>query len=125
MEENRKNTDSVLKWFIDNPNKKDSSFIQLDIKQFYPSINKEILTNAIKLAKLYTTIDYKDLRLIMQCGKSLLFTSDNETWIKKSTESGFDVTMCSFDGAEVYGLAGIYFQSNLENIVPWTSFGLY
>ena len=27
-----KNTDSVLKWFIDISNKKDCSFIQLDIK---------------------------------------------------------------------------------------------
>ena len=33
-----KNTKSVLKWFIDIPNKKDFSFIQLDIKEFtHPS----------------------------------------------------------------------------------------
>ena len=38
----RKNTDSVLKWFIDISNKKDCSFIQLDIKEFYPSINEDI-----------------------------------------------------------------------------------
>ena len=39
-----KNTNSVLKWFIDISNKKDCSFIQLDIKEFYPSINEDILT---------------------------------------------------------------------------------
>ena len=81
-----KNTNSVLKWFIDISNKKDCSFIQLDIKEFYRSINEEILTNAIQFAKLHTTIDDKDLRLIMHYRKSLLFFG-NETWKKKSTES--------------------------------------
>ena len=74
-----KNTDSVLKWFINISNKKDSAFIQRDIKEFYPSINEDILTNAIQLPKLHTTIDDKDLRLIMHCRKSLLFFG-NETW---------------------------------------------
>ena len=47
-----KNTDSVLKWFIDISKKKGSSFIQLDIKEFYPSINKDVLTNVIQFANL-------------------------------------------------------------------------
>ena len=119
-----KNTDSVLKLFIDISNKNDCSFIQLDIKEFYPSINEDILTNAIQFAKLHTTIDDKDLHLIMHCRKSLLFFG-NETWKKKSTESCFDVTMGSFDGAEICELVGLYIQSNLENILPKTNFGLY
>ena len=119
-----KNTNSVLKWFIDISNKKDCSFIQLDIKEFYPSTNEDILTNAIQFAKLHTTIDDKDLRLIMHCRKSLPFFG-NETWKKKSTESCFDVTMGSFDGAEICELVGLYIQSNLENILPKTNFGLY
>ena len=119
-----KNTNSVLKWFIDISNKKDCSFIQLDIKEFYPSTNEDILTNAIQFAKLHTTIDDKDLRLIMHYRKSLLFFG-NETWKKKSTESCFDVTMGSFDGAEICELVGLYIQSNLENILPKTNFGLY
>ena len=119
-----KNTNSVLKWFIDISNKKDCSFIQLDIKEFYPSINKDTLTNAIQLAKLHTTIDDKDLRLIMHYRKSLL-SFGNETWKKKSTESCFDVTMGSFDGAEICELVGLYIQSNLEDILPKTNFELY
>ena len=102
-----KNTNSVLKWFIDISNKKDSSFSQLDIKEFYPSIREDILTNAIQFAKLHTTTDDKYLCLIMHCRKSLLFFG-NDTWKKKSTESCFDVTMGSFDGAEICELAGIY-----------------
>ena len=60
----------------------------------------------------------------MHCRKSLLFFG-NETWKKKSTESCFDVTMGSFDGAEICELVGLYIQSNLENILPKTNFGLY
>ena len=113
-----------MKWFIDIFNKKDCSFIQLDIKEFYPSTNEDILTNTIRFAKLHTTIDDKDLRLIMHCRKSLLFFG-NETWKKKSTESCFDVTRGSFDGAEICELVRLYIQSNLENILPKTNFGLY
>ena len=97
--------------------------IQLDIKEFHPSFNEDILTNAIQFAKLHK-IDDKDLYLIMHCGKSLLFFG-SETWKKKSTESCFDVTMGSFDGAEICELVGLYIQSNLENILPKTNFGLY
>ena len=60
----------------------------------------------------------------MHCRKSLLFFS-NETWKNKSTESCFDVTMDSFDGAEICEIVGFYIQSNLENILPKTNFGLY
>ena len=54
------------------PKKKDSSLIQLDIKEFYPSSNEDILTNAIQFAKLQKSIDEKNLRLIMNWKKSLL-----------------------------------------------------
>ena len=86
------------------------------------------MTIAVQFAKLYTTTDDKDIRLIMHCKKSLLcfgFGFGNEIWKKKSTESCFDVTMGSFDGAEMCELVGLYIQSNLENILPKTNFGLY
>ena len=100
-----KNIDSVLKWFIDISNEKDYSFIQLDIKEFYPSINEDILKNSNQFAKLHTTIDDKDSCFIMHCKKFLLFW--NETWKKKLTESCFDVTMGSFDSAEICELVGL------------------
>ena len=102
----------------------DSSFIQVGIKEFYPPINEDILKNTIQLSKLYTTIDYKSLRLIMHCRKSLRFFG-NKGRRKKSEESCLDVTMCSFDGAEICELAGLYIQPNLENILSKTNFGLY
>ena len=60
----------------------------------------------------------------MHYRKSLLFFS-NKTWKKKSTESYFDISISSFDGAEICELAGLYIQSNLENILPKTNFGFY
>ena len=44
---------------------------------------------------------------------------------KNSTENCFDVTMGSFDDAEICKLVGLYIQSNLENILPKTNFALY
>ena len=85
---------------------------------------KDILTNPIQFAKLYTTTDDKDLHLIMNCRKSLLFFV-NETWKKKPTESYFDVTMSTFDGAEICELVGLYIQSNVKNRLSKTYFGLY
>ena len=65
-----KNTDSVLKWFINKDPQKDSFIVHngllilILVKKFYSSINKDILTNPIQnFAKLYTTIDDKSLRL--------------------------------------------------------------
>ena len=60
----------------------------------------------------------------MHYRKSLLFFS-NKTWKKKSTESYFDISISSFDGAEICEVAGLYIQSNLENILPKTNFGFY
>ena len=107
-----KNTNSVLKWFIDIPNKNDSSFIQL-----VP--NQDTLTNAIQFA-LHTPTDEKDLRLIILCRKSLLCCG-NETCKTKSTESWFEITMDSFDGAKICELVGLFIQSNLEDILPKTN----
>ena len=78
------NTNSVLKRFTDVSSKKDSTFIQLDIKEFYSSVNEEIVVIAIQFAKLHTTIDNKDLHLIIHCENSLPFFG-NEIWKKKST----------------------------------------
>ena len=76
------------------------------------------------LCKTAHSIDDKDLRLIMHCRKSLPFF-DNKNWKKNSTETCFDVTMGSIDGAEICEFVGLYIQWNLENILPKTNFGLY
>ena len=72
-----------------------------NIDGFYPSITESLLSKAISFAKNHTTISDKDMGIIIHCRKSLLF--DNETaWTKKNHSDMFDVTMGSFDGAEVF-----------------------
>ena len=120
----RRNTDAVLKWFNNITDKSNCSFIQFDIKEFYPSITENILHQTFKFAKQHTNIDKNDLCIINHYRKSLLF-SDNKIWKKKTTQSCFDVTMGSFDGAEICELVGLYIQSKLEKILPKSNFGLY
>ena len=119
-----RNSESVIKWFYSIENKSQCKFIQLDIAEFYPSISEEILDNAILFAQQYIHIPEKDLRIIKHCRKSLLY-NNNEPWKKKNTESCFDVTMGSFDGAEICELVGIHILSLLSNKLDKQSTGLY
>ena len=45
------NTDDAIRWFRNIPNKSECKFIQLDIKEFYPSITEKSLNNAITFVK--------------------------------------------------------------------------
>ena len=50
---------------------------------------------------------------------------ENEAWKKKDTNTTFDVTIGSYDGAEVCELIGIYIQSLLTNILSKDNMSLY
>ena len=106
----RKNTDNVINWFKNSTYKKHCKFIQLDIKEFYPSITEETLNKALDFAENYTKLWKEDTRLIYHCRKPMLIFND-KAWKKKDTDSSFDVTMDSLDGAELCELIGIYIQS--------------
>ena len=54
----------------------------------------------------YTFISNDTLQAILHSRKLLLFT-DHQTWVKKSDDPEFDVTMGSYDGAELCELVGI------------------
>ena len=97
---------------------------QLDIKEFYPSITEKSLNNTIIFAENYIPISKEDIRIIKHCRKSLLFYG-NEAWKEKDADTTFDVTMGSYDGAELCELIGIYIQSFLTNIVSKDNMGLY
>ena len=119
-----KNTDDVICWFRNIPSKSECKFIQLDIKEFYPSITEKLLNNAITFAKDYIWISKEDIRIIKHCRKSLLFYR-KEAWKKKDTDTTFNVTMGSYDGAELCEIIGIYIQSLLINILSNDNMGLY
>ena len=60
----------------------------------------------------------------MHCRKSLLF--DNETaWTKKNHNNMFDVTMGSFDRAEVCELIGLFLLDNLSDKYGKNNVGLH
>ena len=52
-------TNNLYRWFKGIKNTKKSSFTKFDIVDFYPSISKNLLTNAIKFAITITSIDKK------------------------------------------------------------------
>ena len=51
-----KNTDSVIKWFDNMPDKSTRSFISFDVVDFYPSISEELLKQALTFATQYDEI---------------------------------------------------------------------
>ena len=118
-----KNTVSTLSWFNNTPSKADCKFLKFDIVDFYPSISEKLLTDAIEYAKKFVKIDKKIIETIMHCRKSLLFC-EREAWSKKSYDR-FDVTMGSYDGAEVCELVGLYLLHHLSGILGKEAVGLY
>ena len=79
---------------------------------------------AIEFAKRKVNISREDLRIITHCRKSLLFNAE-VAWKKKDSANCFDVTMGSFDGAEVCELVGLYILSLLNNKYNYKDTGLY
>ena len=88
---------------------------------FYPNITEEIFMKALNFAKQYVTIPARDVDIMLQTKKALWF-SDGKTWIKKGNRS-FDVSMGSWDGAEVADLVGLYLLSQLTHLK--LNIGLY
>ena len=104
-----KNTTSIIEWLKRIEQKHLYKFIIFDIKDFYPSIQEELLNKRLRFAQEYINITSKDTEIIYNARKSLLFDKE-DTWMKK--QSGlFGVTMGTYDGAEVCKLVGTYMLS--------------
>ena len=119
-----RNTSNVIDWFQNITNKGNCIFIQFDIEEFYPSITKHLLLKAIEHAKLYTSITQQELDIILHARKSLLF-SKTKPWEKAINESLFDITMGSYDGAEICELVSLYMLSFLGKVYGIQNVGLY
>ena len=111
---NWKNTESVIEWFESLENKNELVFIQFDICEFHPSISEKLLKNALEYAKRYINITEEETQIILQAKKAFLFSGD-QPWVKKRNKT-FDVTMGSWDGAEVCDIVGIYLLSQLQDL---------
>ena len=62
--------------------------------------------------------------MISHARKSLLFR-DGNAWVKKEGNPLFDVTMGSYDGAEVCELVGLYLLGKLATLIGTKNVGLY
>ena len=100
-----KNTISVRKSFRNINNKRLYKFLQFNIKAFYPSIKETLLHEVIQSAKDHVPIKRKDVEVIFQAQKSVLY-SDGEPCVKKESGS-FGFTLGAYDGAEACELIGI------------------
>ena len=118
-----RNTSTVIKWFENLQNKQKRRFIKFDIADFHLSITEHLLERSIKYAKSFAMIEHKALEAISLARKSLLFNK-HEIWVKKDNSS-FDVTMGSFNGAEICKIVGLYLLDKLSNLLGKENSGLY
>ena len=118
------NTREVIEWFESIKNKKVCSFTQFDIEEFYPSISKKLLESSLVHASQFIDIPEDHQAIIMHSRKSLLFTN-NEQWVKKNDDPNFDVSIGSYDGAELCELVGSYILYHLGKKYGIQTNGLY
>ena len=115
-----RDADSVITWFESIKNKNKCIFMQYDIEEFYPSISEDLLKKSINYARTFVDISSNEEETIMHCRKSLLF-NNSEIWIKKEGSKDFDVTMGSFDGAEICHLVDVcilyILRRNMEEVI--------
>ena len=117
-----KNTSAVVEWFKSIDKKAEHTFIVFDIVDFYPSITEDLLRQALSFARAHVQIQENEIDIIMHARKSLLF-DDGQEWVKK--DGTFDVTMGSFDGAEVCEIVGAFLLTKLTPLLGESKIGLY
>ena len=119
-----RNTSTVIDWFKNLADKQKRKFIKFDIAEFYPSISEDLLNKSLDYAKSFTTIGENVINTIKLARKSLLFSKDG-TWDKKGGNELFDVTMGSFQGAEICELVSLYLLDKLSKLLGKNNVGLY
>ena len=118
-----KNTARVTNWFKKIGSKSSHKFLIFEINNQYPSIKEGLLIKALVFAKQHVTIKSRDRETIFHTRKSLLY-KQGEPWIKKQSNN-FDVTMGSYNEAEVCELIGIFMLSLIGNKYNLNNIGLY
>ena len=117
-----RSTSDALNWFKDLKDKTRLKFIQLDIVDFYPSINERLFNTAIDFATETIHLSTQTKEILHNARQSLLFHHDS-VWKKKT--GLFDVTMGSYDGCELCELVGLLLIHKMRQNFPNINFGLY
>ena len=114
----------VIDWFKSIKDKKSCTFVCFDIVEFYPSISQDLLEKALKWAQQFVQLTEEEVSAINNSRKSLLFNG-GKSWMKKTDGGLFDVTMGSYDGAEVCELVGMFTLAQLPDKYKKNNVGLY
>ena len=78
----------------------------------------------MNFAKTLNDISHRDVSIIIQTPKTLLF-NDSKPWLKKFGNEDFNILMGCFDGAEVCELVGSFVLTKLWDILQTENVGLY
>ena len=82
-----------------------------------------MLDEALSWASSLADISHEDISIIKHARKSLLF-NNGKPWIKNNNNNLFDVTIGSYDGAEICELVGLFILNHKENIGLYRDYGL-
>ena len=112
----------MITWFNKERTEK-CKFLQFDVVSFYPSISKQLFNRALDYARTITQITDDELKIVEHSRNSFIFGPSGSSWSKKN--GTFDVTMGSFDGAEVCELVGLFLLKKITGFTPPEKVGLY
>ena len=116
-------TNDAISWFNSLKYKKQRYFLIFDVVKFYPSISENILKKTFNWARTLVNIPSADEELVFMARKSFLFMNE-QPWVKKENPT-FDVTMGSYDGAEVAEFVGLFLLNELSHILCIHDYALY
>ena len=119
-----RNTPQVINCFKNLTCKENRRFIKFDVADFYLSILEKFLRRAISYAKFIISTKDKVIDATKLPRKLLLFSKEG-TWVKRGENPSFDVTMRSFDDAQICEIVGIYLLERLLPLLGKENFGLY
>ena len=105
-------TKETRDWFNSLERKHTLTFLKFDVEAFYPSISEELLLEAFEWASTLVEITEEEKKVVRSTKKALLYVQ-GQPWTKKGDRE-FDVSMGSFDGAEVCEMVGLFILSLLE-----------
>ena len=78
-------TKDVIRWFNKLENKKQLSYLTLDIVDFYPSITDNLLIKTLKLAQRYHYITATEFETIIHARKTILYDHKGNVCTKEKT----------------------------------------
>ena len=101
-----------------------NNFFLFDIKDFYPTITKDLLTKCLKFAEEKFRISDDGKNNNLSCKKVFFFfLNEGSTWMKK--DCLFDATMRLYDGADVCELVWTFLIDKINEKWNKNSIGLY